>query len=449
MSRPGVTGIGVLVAVCGALTPLKLGLMGEVFAPELLLPLIALVVRFSRQGDAGIREPLFGRLLMAGFVTLAGYVLSDLIQGSRPDQFLRGWGRVGLVISDFISLAVIFGQDRRNLWWYSLGAGLGSILFLRFASHAPLALWKFGYAEPVLQASAALGIFVPAQVASIWIGMLGVFSMFADFRSFAAICLAVAALVWLRAGKKARPSAGSRSSAKLLMVGTAAALIVLATLAATGGTGSARRNESDAGRRAAFETGVEAVIRSPFVGHGSWAENRELSAMYLNRVHELQGNKESASVGKQAVFNPHSQILHAWFEGGILGTAFFVAVLVLLVRQGTWLATRRPPDALTPLLFYFAMMTMWNLLMSPFSAPHRLGIAIGAAIVVVMRIERRQADAAIATIAAAPSVAATADQISNAARTADHAGRARRQVNHAQRRLHIRRAVVIASPRPT
>lgn len=446
MSRPGFTGIGVSVAVCGALTPFKLGLMGEVFAPELLLPLIALVVRFSRHGDTGIREPVFARLLIAGFVTLAGYVLSDLIQGSRPDQFLRGWGRVGLVISDFISLAIIFGQDRRNLWWYSLGAGLGSILFLRLASHAPLALWKFGYAEPVLQASAALGAFVPATVASIWIGMLGVFSMFADFRSFAAICLAVAALVWLRAGRKARLSGGSRSSAKLLVAGAAAASIILVTLAATGGTVSARRNESDAGRRAAFETGVEAVIRSPFVGHGSWAESRELSAMYLNRVNELQGNKGSASVGKQTAFNPHSQILHAWFEGGILGTAFLVAILVQLVRQGSWLLTRRPFDALTPLLLYFAMMTTWNLLMSPFSAPHRLGIAIGAAIVVVMRVERRRADVAIA---AAPALAAAADRISKAARAADHAGRCGRQINYASRRLHWKRAALCASFRPT
>jgi O-antigen ligase len=388
-SSLGMNGIALLVMLCGALSPIKLGLVGDIYAPELALPLVALIARSSAQGSRGIREPLFATLLMAGMVTLIGYALSDLIQGSRVDQLMRGWGRVGLVISDFICLAVIFGQDRRNLWWYFLGAGLGSILFLRLVSHAPLGLWKFGYADPVVQACAALGAFVPMQITSIGIGLLGIYSMWTDFRSFAAICLAVAALIWLRIGNRGKSKAASANLIKLLLAG--AAVLVVVTLSATGGSDSGRRNESDAGRRAAFETGVEAVMRSPFIGYGSWAESPELAAMYRNRANQLRGGKGAGGASKrEVIFNPHSQILHAWFEGGLLGTAFLAVVLVQLLRQGGWLLGQRPLDVLTPILLYVAMMTAWNLFMSPFSAPHRLGIAMGAAVLVMLRIEQRQ-----------------------------------------------------------
>jgi O-antigen ligase len=380
-----------LVLAAGALSPIKLDLIGEVYAPELVLPLVALIARFSANGNQGLREPVFTTLLMAGFVTMFGYAMSDLVQGTHINQLLRGWGRVGLVISDFICLAVIFGQDRRNLWWYTLGAGLGSILFLRLVVHAPLGLWKFGYAEPVLQASAALGIYLPTVLTSAWIALLGVFSMWTDFRSFAAVCLAVAALTWLRSGPKAGRLAGSESMVKLALAGAVVLGIVMITLSLTGGADSGRRSESDAGRRAAFETGLAAVIESPVIGYGSWANSPQVVGRYLDRVHELRGGKGQAPAqDKRVVFNPHSQILHAWYEGGILGSAFLLATLIVLVRQGGWMVMHRPPDALTPILLYIAIITAWNLFMSPFTAPHRLGIAMGAAVLVMLRIERRQ-----------------------------------------------------------
>lgn len=438
-------GMALLVLVCGALSPIKLGLVGDVYAPELALPLVALIARFSADGDRGLREPLFASLLLAGIVTLIGYAMSDLVQDTRVEQLLRGWGRVGLVISDFICLAIVFGQDRRNFWWYTLGAGLGSILFLRLVTHAPLGLWKFGYAEPVLQASAALGTFLPAQLSSAWIGLLGIYSMFTDFRSFAATCLAVAALVWLRTGRRGNPMAKSGAVIKLGLAGAAVLAIVMATLSATGGTDSGRRNESDAGRRAAFETGLGAVVESPVVGYGSWASSPQMVTRYLNRMHELRGGKGAAPSDKRVVFNPHSQILHAWYEGGVLGSAFLLAVLILLLKQGGWIFLRRPLDALTPLLLYVAIITAWNLFMSPFTAPHRLGIAMGAAMLVMLRIELRQLGLAASNAAAPVSPGAIALESMAAA----GAGRGRRELRYAERRLHWKRGAGKILPRRT
>jgi O-antigen ligase len=421
----------VLVFICGAAAPVIMNIVGEIYVSELLLPIVALVVLFSAGGDRSLREPVFAALFYASLVTLTGYVVSDLLQGTRPDQFLRGWGRIGLIISDFIAMAVIFGQDRRHLWWYVLGNGLGSILFLRFIAHAPIALWKFGYADPMLEVSAVLSTFLPLAMSSAWIGLIGVYSMFTDFRSFAGICLAIAAFLWLRSGWSARRGNGSISRIKLALVGAVVVVVLVLTLSLTGGSGTGRRNQSDAGRRAAFETGVEAVTRSPLVGYGSWAESKELTSMYLKRAQELRGENGSTMQGQKVIFNPHSQILHAWFEGGILGTAFLVTILIQLLKQGRWLLAKRPIDALTPLLLYFALSTLWDLFMSPFTAPHRLGIGMGAAIVVLLRMEQRSATrwkaGAVAALARTPVKEVASPALGR---------RAAKEVRYAQRRLN-------------
>ncbi|MEI6719272.1 MAG: hypothetical protein WCO67_00775, partial [Betaproteobacteria bacterium] len=291
------TGIGLMVMAVGALAPVQLQLIGEIYAPELLLPLVALCARFSPGGERGLREPLFAALLLAAFVTLAGYVLSDTIRDSRPDQFLRGWGRVGLVIIDFISLAVLFCQDRRNLWWFALGSGIGGILYLRFVTNAPLTLWKFGYADSVLEASSALGTIVPLRLASVWIALLGVFSMVRDFRSFGAICFLIAGCLWIRSARPLQPLSGAGQRTRLLVLGAIAVTLILATLFLTAGGATGRRAQSDAGRLAAIEVGIVAIQRSPLIGHGSWPEDRELAKVYMMRQAQLLGGRGPVEVG--------------------------------------------------------------------------------------------------------------------------------------------------------
>lgn len=386
--RVRVSGVALLVFLAGALSPLTLNVVGELYAVELVLPLAALIARFSRGGDRVLREPAFKTLLLAAFATLFGYMVSDLVQGTRPDQFLRGWGRVGLVVIDFISLAVIVGQDRRNLWWFVLGSGLGGIFYLRFLLHSPISNWKFGYSDPVFLATAALCYFMPLRAASVVLAGLGVWSMMTDYRSFAAICLLVAALVWIRASRRGRPMTDA-GALKVLIAGGLAGAAILTVLSMTGEQSAGRRAQSDAGRVAAIEVGIEGIKRSPVIGHGSWVENKELIRLYMQRQAELMGGKVSASDHGATVFSPHSQILNAWLEGGILATAFMVVLLVQVLKLLPWTVLRRPVDLLTPALLFFLVMTLWNLFMSPFSAPHRVRIATGAAVVVLLRMEQR------------------------------------------------------------
>ncbi len=275
--------------------------------------------------------------------------------------------------------------------------------------HAPLALWKFGYADPVLETSAALGMFVPPRVSSIWIAVLGFYSMLRDFRSFAATCFLIAGYLWLRSAKPKQVLSGSGPMFKLLLFGGVAATATLITLSMTADGTTVRRAQSNAGRQAAIEIGIEAVKRSPVIGHGSWVEDRELATLFLKRQAELLGSRDAVEVGNQIVFTPHSQILHAWVEGGILGTAFLALLLMHILRLSGWTLMKRPVDALTPLILYLMISVLWNLFMSPFSAPHRLGIAAGAALAVLLQMDRRaslRVEAAATATATLPAPAA-------------------------------------------
>ena len=382
--------VSVAAALCAALALVKLSLVGDLFLSELLLPIVAAIAA-SSGGQRVFADPAFKALFAASMLTLLGYILSDLAQGSRPDQFLRGWGRVALVISDFVCLSIIFGQDKRNFWWYSLGAGLGNILYLSVGMQTPLSKWKFGYADPIARTSITLGAFVPLRMLSVWLVLLGLHSMWSDFRSFAGLCLAVAAILWVQAGDQKRGGRrGGAATVKLLIAGAVAAIVISVTMSLTVEQQSAiRRLESNSGREAAIEVGIKAILRSPVIGYGSWAENKELAAMYTKRTNQLNGGSVRGSVS-ESYFAPHSQILHAWMEGGILGAALFFSLAYYLLKTSYWLVKTRPVDYLTPLLLYSLIIVIFNLFMSPFSASHRLGIATGAALIVMLNIERRR-----------------------------------------------------------
>ncbi len=384
------TVIGLLAFLCGVFQPLTLTLVGEVYAVELLLPIAALGAVFARTGNAVFRERMLWLLLLALGVTLAGYVMSDFIRDTRPEQYLRGWGRILLLVTDFVALCTLFCQDRRNLWWFALGMGVGGILHLRLILHTPISIWKFGYAEPMLLFAAATGYFLPVRLAAAWLGALGVVSMWFDFRSFGAICFLLAAYIWLRARRPHQPLTGSAKILKVVVAGGVAGVLVLGTLAITESEySSLRRAQSNAGRTAAIETGLFAIAQSPLIGYGSWTENRELASTYLKRYLEKRGMHDP-NMDSGKFFSPHSQILQSWVEGGVLGAAFFLVLGYWLLRSTRWLVFGRPMDMLTTLLLYLYVSCFWNMFMSPFTAPHRIQIALGAAIVVLLAAELRE-----------------------------------------------------------
>jgi len=89
-----------------------------------------------------------------------------------------------------------------------------------------------------------------------------------------------------------------------------------------------------------------------------------------------------------STFSPHSQILQAWFEAGVAGTAFFVYLGWKLLVAFKWCVFRRRPDAFSVLFAFCLLRATWHLLFSPFAGLARADVALAAAIVCVLEMQR-------------------------------------------------------------
>lgn len=368
-----------LVLGCGCAASFNVRLIGDVYGAELLLPLLALVWLPGRRDIPILGDRRFVVLVIALFVSLLGYMVSDLLQGTREDQYLRGWGRILVLFADLVCLAWVCGGDRRNLWWFALGMGLGALLTAVAAGHGLATHWKSDYAKAFALIASASGAILGARLLAGLFAAIGATSMFLDFRSFSAVCLAVAAY----AGSRVRATTASQSR---IWVARAAAVLafslaLVSALWLSGVTNSddslKRRDQSNAGRAAGWSAGLYAIGQSPIIGWGSWTENRELARYRLKEAQKRYRDRNGRSSAGE-YFAPHSQIIQSWVEGGILGAAFFLVLLLQLGNALRLTIFSHVYGALTPLIVYLLLLEAWDLFMSPFAAGHRLDIAMAA-----------------------------------------------------------------------
>lgn len=407
------SGLAIASFAVGLTYTIKVSLVGEAALAELLLPLLGLAALTQRGAQGVLTNRTFLALCGALLLTLAGYIVSDLVADSSAEQFLRGWGRVALVMSNFIALALLIGAQRQALWWFLAGWGLGRVLFLRLVMNEPLPRWKFaadytfGYAEPMTLLVLALCCKLSPRIASPLLVGVGLYSIRHDFRIQAAVCIAVAAVLWMRRHRGARPGAPA-GTIRLAIAGSIAALMLWGGLQLTADDYSEqRRKTSDIGRSFGKLFALKAISESPLVGYGSWSRNRDFLRQQQEALNQVAGEDASAFNAGDSSSSVHSMVLQAWVEGGLLGAAFFVVLLATTLRRLPWLVLARPPDPLYPFLLYFSFYGLWHGVMSPFAAPLRLHVALAAATLVCLALERgkRRAPVGAARQPAVPSSA--------------------------------------------
>jgi len=389
--------MAIISFVVGLLGFLKVQIVGELYVAELLLPLAAVVAVTTRAQEEFLRTPLFRVLVASILLMVAGYVGSDFIRGTPTDAAMRGWGRAVLVGTNFIALAAIGAADRRNLWWFALGYGLGGLLYLRFGVNLSFTIWKHGmgvdkgYAVYVVPLFAALCYFLPARVGAAGFVFLGVYSAHYDFRTFTAVCFFIAGAMFLRG----RNSGGSsKITAKALIAGGLAAIAMVLALSAAisyrEDDASGRRQSSDDTRATGLRFGLYAVLNSPIIGYGSWGQSQELGQLYRKAAQDQGQQSGNADVQSGSTASVHAQLLQAWSEAGILAAVFFLVLMVEGIRRLPFAVLARPLDLLTPILLYWIIHGLWNLWGSPFSAPLRLELSMMAVAAVIIAADARR-----------------------------------------------------------
>lgn len=375
--------LSVVSVLIGALMYVSVQAGGQFFAGEILMLAILPVLafdRFYRQRNALVAQrslwaPLY--VLLAGLaVTYTGYLLSDLYRNNAPADFLRGWARLFFLGVDLLVVAMLVSARRANLWLLAIGYGFGGAGLL-LAQGLPLTQWKLGYAEPMTLGCIALSCLIKRVnhrgLALLSLGMLNVLW---DYRSLAAFCVVSAVIGWLNQWSQG----GRAKMVRGVVLVAVAAVLVGVGYYASQGTFAQRRQASNAIRLSSAMVGFSAVLESPLIGYGSWGRDTRFAKLYADVQFRMSKSEESPlydfDLIRLATIPAHSQMLEAWIEGGLLGIAFMLCYLVLLLRGLRMLITIQSPSATLTLLGFFMIWGLWALFMSPFKGLTRVDITL-------------------------------------------------------------------------
>lgn len=358
--------------------------IGILFASDLLL-LAALPLVLMRSVWR-LRQRQIAIILMLGLAWLFAQVLTDVIRGSQPADYLRGWSKIGLTITHFAVIWILLRNSVRRFVLYGIGVCVGGALVCVTSSN-PAVIgnpWKFGFSLPVtlvviLVASwlskgrrKSLVLFALAGMACV--------NLILDFRSLGLICLVTGVYSYFRT----RPQ-GQRARLGKLQVALIASAVLLSGwgfqqayehAAVSGWLGSkalSKYEEQHAGKggvllggRSEILSSGQAILDSPIIGHGSWARDPKYKAIMRERMGEL-GYKEGYDDGDDLI-PTHSFIFGAWVEAGIVG-AFFWFWILKLVASTILRASGREP--LLPVFAFIAFLLCWDILFSPYGADRR------------------------------------------------------------------------------
>ena len=323
-------------------------------------------------------------------IALLSYVVSDLYRGSLPVDMIRGWSRMVFLLADMFGFAILLGADPRAFAWQQAGFGFS---FIQVILVPPLFgdYWKFGFGFP-LTALALMAVpyfsgraAIAGTLATL-VGLGGLHTAM-GFRSAGGACWVIAALLALR-------YIPLRLRQGMMLAGMAAIVIASPHMVAhTFTSESARANRSNIERGAMLQAAWEAVSESPLIGQGSWFSKSNVTDNFvLIRRAAAQENRGSIGFDESDIEEVaiHSQILASLAEGGIFGGMFFICY-GLGILWGIWHTLGAAPWSwLLPTRLFLFVTSFWDILMTPFSGPIRLNIALVAVLVCVCWSERRQ-----------------------------------------------------------
>ncbi|MBZ5591979.1 MAG: O-antigen ligase family protein [Acidobacteriia bacterium] len=370
-------------------TPLQFEWIGILYASEVLLALVAVWALLAHLADGHFWQPPFTTLLTFLGVTMLAYFAADLVLGTEPQNLERGWARNIVLGSNFIGLYFLSRRNPFNLILYAISAAASVLVYLAAAGRL-LDDWKFGASAPVtLLVACLLPLVAPAGalIGSLALATLGLLHIALNSREIGGNCLLAGVLLFARCSVALR----LRSLAWVVLgvlVSSGLGMLFYAYILTDEAYGQ-RRQFSNAWRTAALITAADAIAESPWMGNGSQANNSDLQSRYDSIFAERTGIRYRGQPTDSSTFSPHSQILQACFEAGILGAAFFFYLGWKLVRGFGWCVFRRNLDVFSVLFAFCLLRAIWHLLFSPFAGLARLDVALAAAIVCVLDTERR------------------------------------------------------------
>lgn len=351
----------IFLFVCGLLSFLHVQIVGFIPVAELVFMasvFFVFVRNYNVYRNSFIRITIL--LWVLWFVAL---IISDLVRESSSYQFLRGWSKVGFFGLALIVFYPFLYRNPSNIKWYILGLLPSTIISL------------FAFKSGVIEISEtyrgftrnwdsyySLPFFVCVMVVSSWffrtrpiftillISAAGIASIVLGSRSAGAILIlgALATAYFTLTNRLSGPHRKPLTLGRLIFLSILLFVAAIGTLSAysyaaeEGWLGERARTKyemqaySDIGMilsgRLNVVVAVLAIRDSPWIGYGSWPEDRKGYWLRAMELDQSTINRPAPEQGGMPRIMAHSQLFEAWVEAGILGGAFWIFVIIILLR---------------------------------------------------------------------------------------------------------------------
>ncbi|MDZ4255622.1 MAG: hypothetical protein U1A72_23890 [Sulfuritalea sp.] len=369
---------------------MEVNVVGRLFMPDILLA-IAFPFVFLTRGRK-LAEPLPRLFLLLAGLWLFGQVATDVYRESSFNDYARGWAKITLTIINFSALYLLVDGKPKRLILFIAGMALGSLIkyFLSPSEYAVLYPWKFGYGGSItwlvvllsvaLAGKGRTGRFISLMLI---LGASGL-NIYMGFRSLGGILFVVALYMMSQVLGRRQNARDNRNWQRrglvvALVSGFAlwSAIELYSSAAESGLLGWEAQQHYEGqssgayglilgGRSEAFGS-IPAIMDSPVLGHGSWAQN--CAYAYLRWETAESFGYSSIGSDDSCLIPAHSHLLGAWVEAGILGVPFWLWVMFLTGR--TLLYTFDNRSKFVPLILFIGFILIWDILFSPFGAAGR------------------------------------------------------------------------------
>lgn len=291
-------------------------------------------------------------------------------------------------------LPVLLGLSTVMLAWLARGSlsRLRAVVIGAAASHIIYVVvygttyfavnpWKYGLALPATVLALALVVGntkLRIRLAVAVLAASGVYSFVNDFRSMSGLALAAIIIAFFlrRPPKVERKFPMAKLFVGLLIIGyatygayaLAASEGLLPAEAAAKYQSQVRGNLLIAARPEVVGS-FYAIKSSPLIGVGTGGaldgESRSEALITLYKAGATIDREQQVRLFENGI-NSHSLLFSGWVSAGILGALPWVFVIYLAMRA---IVRRRPGGGFAPLVIFWALVTAWDVLFSPYQ-PH-------------------------------------------------------------------------------
>lgn len=371
--------------VLGITAAFEIELVGRLSVQELLLAIFASVFLFLRSGQL---RRIHRQILAAIACWLVIQMATDVIRDIPIADMSRGAARIIFFGLSFVFIVLWVRDSVARVAGFLLGLGV-SLVVTYFTNPTIASLadpWKWHFAVASTHLGFGLILFSPLR-GNKWVWILfslaiAIISIFGNFRSHAGIMMLFASRlalgeVWLRI-----PVFGRLFT--LCGLGLCFLLGYIA-LAQANFMGDSGRQKLEAqfnvdqgvisiitGGRRESRPAAQAIIDSPFLGYGSWAQHPEYVALLWDGLEGVNPAQFATNV-ELGIIPTHSFFSGAWVDGGPFPAMFWLVIWFCALN--CLLKIRFNASGLEYIGAYSAIWFMWNIAFSPFGAGMRVSAA--------------------------------------------------------------------------